>query len=85
MSLILPKGLPAISSLSAEGIKANHSGEKVKNDLPILHIGLLNLMPNKEETELQIMRLLSVPGFTIQIHLLHPASYVSKSLHWACL
>ncbi len=79
MSLILPKRLPAISSLLKEGIEVTTPEIPLANDLPVLRIALLNLMPNKEETEIQIMRLLAAPEFNIHMHLLNTASYNSKN------
>lgn len=79
MTLVLPKGLPAISSLKQEGIDVKSLDKPLAKGLPTLHIALLNLMPNKKETEIQIMRLLAVPEINIHVHLVHTASYKSKN------
>ena len=79
MTLILQRKLPAISLLDEEGIFAKIPGQEVSKSLPTLNIGLLNLMPNKVETEVQILRLLDTPNFNIRIHLLKTATYKSKN------
>ncbi len=79
MTLILQQGLPAISLLNEEGIRVKTIGQAIDEKLPLLNIGLLNLMPNKVETEVQILRLLDVTNFNIRIHLINTHTYKSKN------
>ena len=79
MTLILQQGLPAISLLSEEGIQVKTIGQPINEKLPLLNIGLLNLMPNKVETEVQVLRLLDNTDFNIRIHLINTHTYKSKN------
>ena len=79
MTLILQRGLPAIDLLNKEGVLSTIPGQVIRNNLPTLHIALLNLMPNKVETEVQILRLLDTPNFNVHLHLLKTGSYKSKN------
>lgn len=80
MALIVPKGLPAVQTLRAEGLDI---AEK-DTVLPIekadcVHISVLNLMPTKEATETQILRVLGSGKRTVEITLLAPATHASKN------
>ena len=85
MTLILQQGLPAIELLRNEGINSITDEDVNPHQLPTLHIALLNLMPNKVVTEVQILRLLDHPDFNIRIHLLRTTSYQSKNTSAAYL
>ena len=78
MCLFLPDNLPAIVALSEEGFDVSGRSD---GELPTerLRIALLNLMPNKMETELQFSRVLAKTGFAVELILLKPASYVCKT------
>lgn len=62
--LILPKDFPAMSVLQEEG--AQVTGECPDGIRP-LRVLLLNLMPNKAVTELDIARVLAVPDMDVQL------------------
>ena len=59
MSLILPDNLPAIELLKQENIMVSDGMNDPKSHAPALKVGILNLMPIKETTELDLLRLLS--------------------------
>lgn len=48
-------------------------------DIRPLKIAILNLMPTKEETETQLLRLLSNSPLQIEIDFLHTATHISKN------
>lgn len=78
MCLFLPDHLPAADLLRAEGFNVCGVSDKL---LPKarLRIALLNLMPNKQETELQFSRMLAATGFSVELILLKPATHVCKT------
>ena len=59
MPIKIPDKLPAYEALMAEGVRVMTEAEAIRQDIRPLQIGLLNLMPNKIKTELQITRLLA--------------------------
>lgn len=60
MTILLPHGLPAADTLRAEEIAVADSGtEGLRRTL---RIGLVNLMPRKEASELAFARLLAQSG-----------------------
>ena len=59
MPLIIREDLPAFRSLQKENVFIVNTDRAVHQDIRPLQIGILNLMPNKIETEIQLMRLLS--------------------------
>ncbi|MNO86732.1 Homoserine O-succinyltransferase [compost metagenome] len=50
-----------------------------QQDIRPLRIAILNLMPTKETTETQLLRLLGNSPLQVDIVLLHPSSHVSKN------
>lgn len=78
MCLYLPDNLPATEILHNEGFHVSGLSDQ---EMPAerLRIALLNLMPNKLETELQFSRVLAKTGFFVELILLTPATHVCKS------
>ena len=78
MCLFLPDNLPAAETLRAEGFDVSGLSDKA---MPAerLRIAMLNLMPNKMETELQFSRVLARTGFSVELILLKPATHVCKT------
>lgn len=78
MSVILPPELPARAALIAEGIDvlpapaANAPGRR-------LEVCVLNLMPKKLETELQLARMLGLAAGAVSITLAAPSAYAGKN------
>jgi homoserine O-succinyltransferase len=79
MPIIIPDELPASSILQSENIFIMHGQRAIHQDIRPLKIAILNLMPNKIETETQLLRLLSNTPLQIEITLLHPESHESKN------
>ncbi len=78
MCLFLPDKLPASDVLRTEGLDVSGLTER---QMPgeRLRIAMLNLMPNKMETELQFSRALAKTGFSVELILLKPATHVCKT------
>lgn len=76
MSFTVPSGLPAIDTLAAEGIKLNTEYGSSGGAVRIL---LLNLMPTKQATETQLIRMLSSAGIPCELYLMNTVTYVSKN------
>ncbi len=79
MPINVPDGLPAISVLESENIFVMSETRARKQDIRPLKIAILNLMPTKIETEIQLMRLLSNTPLQIDITLLVPSTHESKN------
>ena len=79
MSIALPIGLPARSTLTAEGIEVLTTDELHRRADRPLRICLVNLMPNKIVTETQICRLLGATPIPVALTLCLPDSYRSKT------
>lgn len=78
MCLFLPDNLPAAQTLRAEGFDVCGPSDKTPPS-ERLRIAMLNLMPNKLETELQFSRVLAQTGFAVELILLKPATHVCKT------
>lgn len=75
MPIIIPKGLPAYKSLSDEKIFVMDEARAVGQDIRPIEIAILNLMPTKETTETQLIRLLSNSPLQINVTLIKTDSY----------
>lgn len=75
MPVIIPGALPARKTLEKENIFVMTEGRARSQEIRPLSIGLLNLMPNKEETELELLRLISNTPLQVEITLLQTATY----------
>ena len=71
--------LPAIEALESENIFVITHERAAVQDIRPLRIAILNLMPNKVETETQLLRLLGNTPLQVDVELLHPATHVSKN------
>lgn len=84
MPVKLPKNLPAIEALKAENIFVMDSERANSQDIRPLRIGILNLMPLKERTETDLIRLLSNTPLQLDITFIKVPNHESKntsSLH----
>ena len=79
MPVKIPDGLPAVAALTAENIFVMTTQRAVTQDIRPLHIAILNLMPTKEATETQLLRLLGNTSLQVEITLLRTASYESRN------
>ena len=69
MPIRIPDGLPARDALVSEGVQILDESIAVRQDIRPLHIGLLNLMPNKVATETQIARLIGASPLQVELTL----------------
>ncbi|KMT21139.1 homoserine O-acetyltransferase MetA [Clostridium cylindrosporum] len=79
MPIIIPKNLPAKEVLENENIFVMCEGRAHTQDIRPIKIAILNLMPKKIQTEIQLLRLLSNIPIQTEITLLHMASHESKN------
>ena len=79
MPIKVQNDLPARAILEHENIFVMDEHRAVAQDIRPLKIVILNLMPAKEETELQLLRALSNTPLQIEITLLSVESYTAKN------
>ena len=83
MPIFTKTGLPVNKILREEKIQILEELEGKKfleeGDNKLLQVAILNLMPLKEDTELQLLRKLSTSGKNIKITFVNVTSYVSKT------
>lgn len=80
MPIKIPQELPARALLKKEDIFVMDEGRAAQQDIRPLNIVILNLMPEKERTELQLLRLLGNTPIQVHVTFLHTASYASKNV-----
>lgn len=71
--------LPAKSILENENIFVMDETRALNQDIRPLEIGILNLMPVKQETELQLLRALSNTPLQINVTFVYVESHISKN------
>ena len=79
MPIKIKSELPAFKTLEAENIFVMTDERALSQDIRPLKILILNLMPNKIETETQLLRLLGNSPLQVDIELLQMATHVSKN------
>src|ERR1051325_9627816 len=75
MPIRIPDKLPAFEALVHEGVRVMTETVAIRQDIRPLRIGLLNLMPNKIRTELQIARLLGATPLQVELSLVRIGSH----------
>lgn len=78
MPIKIPSDLPALSVLNEENIFVMDSARATSQDIRPLEVGILNLMPNKIQTEIQLCRLLSNTPLQINLDFIRIDKHVSK-------
>jgi homoserine O-succinyltransferase len=76
MPLKVPKGLPALEAVRSEGLKIEEF-DTVTPDT--LRVALLNIMPTKEATEADFIRLLATSKHNIELTLVKLDTHVPKN------
>ncbi len=71
--------LPAKAVIEKENIFIMDENRAIKQDIRPLQIAILNLMPLKEDTEIQLLRALSNTPLQVEITFLYVESHVSKN------
>ncbi|MCP4962520.1 MAG: homoserine O-succinyltransferase [Actinomycetia bacterium] len=79
MPIRLPEDLPAFDTLREEGVYVMTERMADRQDIRPLRIALLNLMPNKIDTETQFSRLIGATPLQIQISLVRMSEHRSKN------
>lgn len=79
MPIKVQNDLPAKAILEDENIFVMDEHRAMTQDIRPLYIVILNLMPTKEETELQLLRALSNTPLQIDVTLMCVESYTSKN------
>lgn len=75
MPVRIPDTLPAAEVLAGENIFVMRQSRALSQDIRPLRIGILNLMPTKEVTETQLLRLIGNTALQVDVTLLTTASY----------
>ncbi|MBN2625555.1 MAG: homoserine O-succinyltransferase [Spirochaetales bacterium] len=79
MPVKIANDLPARKVLEGENIFIIGEDRALHQDIRALKILILNLMPKKIETEIQLLRLLSNTPLHLEISFIHPDSHESKN------
>ncbi|WP_028551138.1 homoserine O-acetyltransferase MetA [Paenibacillus sp. UNC451MF] len=79
MPIKIPDHLPAREILLNENIFVMDETVAFHQDIRPLRIAILNLMPTKETTETQILRLIGNTPLQVEFVLLHPRTHTSKN------
>jgi len=80
MPINIPDDLPAGAALESENIFVMREGRAITQDIRPMKILILNLMPTKIETEIQILRLLSNSPLQTDISFLQMVTHESKNV-----
>ncbi|MEH6890539.1 homoserine O-succinyltransferase [Bacillus sp. JJ864] len=80
MPIIVAKDLPARKVLQNENIFVMTKERAETQDIRALKIAILNLMPTKQETETQLLRLIGNTPLQLDVHLLHMESHTAKNV-----
>ncbi|MDO7907380.1 homoserine O-succinyltransferase [Paenibacillus sp. JX-17] len=79
MPIKIPDTLPAKEVLTGENIFVMDESRAYEQDIRPLRIAILNLMPTKETTETQLLRLVGNTPLQVDIVLVHPQSHTPKN------
>ncbi len=79
MPIKIKDGLPAIKDLEKEKIFVMTEKRAMHQDIRPLKVVILNLMPEKPKTELQLLRRLSNSPIQVEVDLIHPETHECKT------
>ncbi|MDU9003184.1 homoserine O-acetyltransferase MetA [Sedimentitalea todarodis] len=79
MPIKIPADLPAYDVLTREGVMVMAEDQAARQDIRPLHIGLLNLMPKKIQTETQFARLIGATPLQIEFSLIRMSEHQTKT------
>jgi homoserine O-succinyltransferase len=79
MPIKIPDTLPAFTTLVSEGVRVMTETVAVRQDIRPLQIGLLNLMPNKVKTEVQMARLVGASPLQVEFSLVRLGTNKAKN------
>ncbi|HBH13846.1 MAG TPA: homoserine O-succinyltransferase [Clostridiales bacterium] len=75
MPIVIPGKLPAYETLKEENIFVMQDWRAYNQDIRPLEVCIVNLMPTKEETETQLIRMLANTPLQVNLHLVHMDSH----------
>ena len=78
MTLFLPEGLPCLSQLRQEGLSVAEVAAPGAASGSALRIGILNLMPDKIATEVQLIRMLAHETHDVAVVLFATSAYMDR-------
>ncbi len=79
MPIKIPDTLPAFQTLVNEGVRVMTETVAIRQDIRPLQIGLLNLMPNKIKTEVQMARLVGASPLQVELSLVRVGGHRAKN------
>lgn len=79
MPIKIPDTLPAFETLVSEGVRVMTETNAIRQDIRPLQIGLLNLMPNKIRTEIQMARLVGATPLQVELSLVRIGGHKAKN------
>ncbi len=79
MPIKIPDTLPAFQTLVNEGVRVMTETVAIRQDIRPLQIGLLNLMPNKIKTEVQMARLVGASPLQVELSLVRVGAHRAKN------
>ena len=79
MPIKIPDTLPAFETLQSEGVRVMTETVAIRQDIRPLQIGLLNLMPNKIKTEIQMARLVGASPLQTEFSLVRVGGHKAKN------
>jgi len=79
MPIKFPADLPAYDVLTREGVMVMSEDQAARQDIRPLHIGLLNLMPKKIQTETQFARLIGATPLQIELSLIRMSEHQTRN------
>ena len=79
MPIKVPNNLPALTELLAEQVDVMAQQQAAGQDIRPLRLLLLNLMPNKRDTEIQFARLFGNTPLQVEMILMTTASYTPRN------
>lgn len=77
MPIVIPRDLPAFANLREENIFVMDRDRATTQDIRPIEIAILNLMPTKETTETQLLRLLGNSSLQVNVTFIKTDSYTS--------
>ncbi len=80
MPIKIPNDLPAAAKLAEEGVRVIGETEALRQDIRPMQIALLNLMPEKRKTEVQLARLLGATPLQVELTLLTTRTYRPRTV-----
>lgn len=80
MPIKIKSNMPVIKKLEEESIFVMTEERAVHQDIRELRIAIVNLMPNKEATELQLLRLLSNSPLQLEVSFIRLAAHKYKNV-----